>query len=74
MVYVVSIGWGCQMWGEDQMEGGGAGGEIIHLRWNKGDGSLLNASQRAPGRPAEERLSARNTGWRLFLKVADEEV
>ena len=33
------------MWGEDQVEANGAGGERIHLRQNKGNRSLWNTPQ-----------------------------
>ena len=46
------------------MEAGSSGGESIHPRQNKGDGSLLNILQGVAGRAARERLSANEAGVR----------
>lgn len=37
------------MWGHDQVEASGVGSKRIHLRWDKGDGSLLNTQQGSGG-------------------------
>ena len=71
-----SLSDGCpQMWDNHHVEAGGAGGERIHLRKNKGIRSLLNAQQGGGGQDSIGKAVCKEAkgGW-LFLKGEGEEV
>ena len=59
--YTIEWGGGLHMWGNNQVEAGGTGGERIHLRQNKGDRSVLNTSQGSSGQDSKGETVCKET-------------
>ena len=66
---------GPQMWGNDQVEAGGARGERIRLGQNKGNKSLLKSLLNMSWEAGQQRgYLKQGSGRRLFLRKEGEEV